>query len=260
MPRTTSSDGTEIGYRSTGNGGEPIVLVGGAADDHRMWGAVTPLLARRMTVHALDRRGRGESGDRPGSTAGDEIADVLAVAGAAGDGAWLAGHSSGALLALRAAARSGAVRGVIAYEPPPPPPGGAQVAARLAGLVAAGDRDGALAAFMTDCVGLPAQAVEARRGTPEWQAALGLAHTLPYDAAIAAEGAPEAAGLTVPVCLLLGGESPPPMAGNVRRMAARIPGATVRVLDGRRHDAVTAAPDLFAEHVLAATADLRRPA
>ncbi|HEY3683417.1 MAG TPA: alpha/beta hydrolase [Streptosporangiaceae bacterium] len=233
-----------------------MVLIGGATDDLRMWDSVTPMLAGHMALHALDRRGRGASGDRPGSAVADEIADVRAVVGAVGGGAWLVGHSSGALLALRAAAPSdfaaGSIRGVIAYEPPPPPPRGKHVADRVAALAAAGDRDGALAAFMTDCAGLPMPAVAQRRGTPEWQAALRLAHTLAYDAAIAAEGVPDAESLTTPICLLLGGASPAPMSGNVRQIAARLPSATVRVLDGQRHDAITSAPHLFAEHVLAA--------
>jgi pimeloyl-ACP methyl ester carboxylesterase len=261
MPTVTSPDDTKINYQSSGDG-PPMVLIGGATDDLRMWDGVTPVLADRAAVHAVDRRGRGGSGDRPGSAVADEIADVRTVIDAVGGGAWLVGHSSGALLALRAAARSdtapGSIRGVIAYEPPPPPPRGSAIADRVATLAAAGDRDGALAAFMTDCVGIPAPAVARRRGTSEWQAALGLAHTLAYDAALAAEGVPDAERLTMPVCLLLGGASPAPMSGNVHQIAARIPSATVRVLDGQRHDAITTAPHLFAEHVLAAMDTTRR--
>lgn len=249
MRTLTAPDGTTLAYDATG-AGAPTVLVGGATTDRTMWHAVVPLLAGTATVYAVDRRGRGDSGDRTGSTVDDEIGDVCAVVATAGPGTLLVGHSSGALLALRAAARCAGLRGVVAYEPPPPPPGG-PVADRLRALVDAGDPAAALALFMTGAVGLPADAVEVQRGTPGWAAALRLAHTTPYDAAIAEQGlpVPEGAAIDVPVTLLLGGASPRPMSDNVRRLAARLPTAGLRILDGQQHFAATAAPELLAGHL-----------
>jgi pimeloyl-ACP methyl ester carboxylesterase len=248
MRTLTSTDGTSIAYETIGSGA-PIVLVGGAISDRTLWRAVVPLLAGSATVYTMDRRGRGDSGDRTGSGVDDEINDVCAIVAEAGDGVLLVGHSSGALLALRAAARCTGLRGVVAYEPPPPPPGG-PVAAELRALVNAGDADAALTLFMTAAVGLPLDVVQARRGSPEWTELLAFARSTPYDAAIVEEGLPPATRIGVPVRMLLGGASPQPMADNTRLVLAQLSAGEVAILDGQQHFAITAAPETFASHVL----------
>lgn len=227
------------------------MLVGGASTDHTVWDRLVPLLADRHTGYALDRRGRGASGDRPGSTVDDEIADVVAATAATGGDAILVGHSSGALLALRAAARRpDLVRVVVGYEPPALPPGATPASARLRKLIDAGDRDGAQWLFRTATVGLPPAAVRALRATPQWQHDLALAHTLPYDAAIVEEGLPETT-LPVPATLLLGTGSAAPMADGVHRYAAAL-SADVRMLDGQQHFAMITAPALLAAAITGA--------
>ena len=57
-----STDGTAIAVTTVGSG-PPLVLVHGAAADHTTFRVVVPLLAPRFTTHAIDRRGRGGSGD-----------------------------------------------------------------------------------------------------------------------------------------------------------------------------------------------------
>jgi pimeloyl-ACP methyl ester carboxylesterase len=42
--------------------GPSLLLVHGVMSDHRRW-RIIPLLEPSFTMHALDRRGRGESGD-----------------------------------------------------------------------------------------------------------------------------------------------------------------------------------------------------
>ncbi|HWG90487.1 MAG TPA: alpha/beta fold hydrolase, partial [Candidatus Thermoplasmatota archaeon] len=63
MPFATSPDGTRIAYETTGSGPH-LLLVHGSAADRSDWTLVTPRL-EGFTVHALDRRGRGASGDGP---------------------------------------------------------------------------------------------------------------------------------------------------------------------------------------------------
>jgi pimeloyl-ACP methyl ester carboxylesterase len=58
----------------------------------------------RATVYNYDRRGRGESGDTPPYAIEREIEDLDAVIAGAGGSASVFGHSSGAALALHAAA------------------------------------------------------------------------------------------------------------------------------------------------------------
>jgi pimeloyl-ACP methyl ester carboxylesterase len=53
-----SRDGTEIVYWTSGDG-PPLVLVHGAPADHARWRPLLPFLEQHVTVHAIDRRGRG---------------------------------------------------------------------------------------------------------------------------------------------------------------------------------------------------------
>lgn len=246
---TRSADGTIIAYHRSGSGAG-IVMISGAIRDHSLWDPVTPFLMKCAAILAMDRRGRGASGDRPGSTVGDEIDDVRAVLAEAGPGALLVGHSSGALLALRAAAGIEGLRGVMAYEPPPPPR--VSRTTDFARLVTEGDREEALRVFLTDLAGIPASVIADQRATPHWQRGITLAHTLVHDAALIEQGLPgaEAQHVVAPVVLLLGGKSPPSMAANVRAIAGQIPHAQIRTLQGQQHFAMTDDPELFAHQVL----------
>ena len=78
LSHALSRDGTEIGYFTSGVG-PPLVLVHGGLGDHTRWGALRPHLEPHVTVHAMDRRGRGASGDHPGYSIEREYEDVAAV-------------------------------------------------------------------------------------------------------------------------------------------------------------------------------------
>jgi alpha-beta hydrolase superfamily lysophospholipase len=64
MTRVVSRDGTQIAYWTSGEG-PPLVLVHGTTADHTRWRPLLPYLEPHATVHAIDRRGRGASGDGP---------------------------------------------------------------------------------------------------------------------------------------------------------------------------------------------------
>jgi pimeloyl-ACP methyl ester carboxylesterase len=78
LTRVGSRDDTQIGFYSTGNG-PPLLLVHGGVGDHNRWGALLPYLEPHFTVHAMDRRGRGASGDHPDWSIEREYEDVAAV-------------------------------------------------------------------------------------------------------------------------------------------------------------------------------------
>ena len=113
---------------------------------------------------SYDRRGRGASGDgHPESAdAAREVEDIAALIDAAGGRAVLFGTSSGAALALEAAARLGdRVSGLVAYEPPficddSRPPLAPDLPARIAASVADGDRSAAVKAFFVEAIGAAA--------------------------------------------------------------------------------------------------------
>ena len=122
--RVVAPDGTPIAVFSAG-AGRPLVLVHGTTADHRTWRVVGPDLATRWRLHAIDRRGRGDSGDEdPGHYAIErEFDDLAAVAEAlaaeAGGPVDVVGHSLGGRIALGASLRTAAIRRIVAYEGAP---------------------------------------------------------------------------------------------------------------------------------------------
>jgi pimeloyl-ACP methyl ester carboxylesterase len=62
MEKIISPDGTSIAYCRTGVG-PPLVLVHGTTASHTRWDPILATLEAQFTVYAVDRRGRGESGD-----------------------------------------------------------------------------------------------------------------------------------------------------------------------------------------------------
>ena len=62
----TSRGGTPIAYKRGGEG-PPLVLLHGTTADHSTGEHVLPELQQHFTIYAMERRGRGESGDGGGS-------------------------------------------------------------------------------------------------------------------------------------------------------------------------------------------------
>jgi pimeloyl-ACP methyl ester carboxylesterase len=152
------------------------------------------------------------------------------------------GHSSGAAIALRAAAAGLPAAGVVAYEAPfgndETPAPAVDLAERIGGLVAAGRNREAVTVWMTDVVRLPDQALASLDSAP-WVTALEpLARTLPYEMAVTAGGVPagELGTIAAPVLILGGGDSPAWFRRSVAEQAAAIPGAQLRMLDGFGHN------------------------
>ncbi|MDP8932279.1 MAG: alpha/beta hydrolase [Actinomycetota bacterium] len=117
MHRAISADGTEIAGRVEGQG-PPLVLVHGPVHDGDIaWEALLPLLTDRFTCFLPSLRGRGSSGDNPDHSPPRFQEDVKAFVDSIGELVCLTGWSDGGSLALGAAAHSGAVAAVAAYEP-----------------------------------------------------------------------------------------------------------------------------------------------
>ena len=111
-----SADGTAIGFVTVGSG-PAVIVVHGALTTGDEWHQVAVAMADHHTVHVMDRRGRGRSGDGADYRFDREIEDIGAVVEAAGVGAHLVGHSSGAIYALEAARRF-PIGQLVLYEPP----------------------------------------------------------------------------------------------------------------------------------------------
>lgn len=242
MDSASSADGTMIAYERSGDG-PPIILVGGAFNDRSTTRALASALTSDFTAYSYDRRGRGDSGDSGPYAVQREIEDIAALIRAAGGSAYLYGLSSGAILAGYATADGLPVTGLALFEPPfqVGPHGGAkpELAERLTELVSAGRRGDAVELFLTEAVGVPAEAVTGMRGAPEWSWMEGLAHTLAYDTTVTGDGALPVARLgtiTVPTVVVDSTGSPEWLREAAAATARAIPGATHRSLEGGFHE------------------------
>lgn len=256
---TTAPDGVEIAWWATGRG-RPLVLVHGTTADHTRWAPVTERLGVDALVCAVDRRGRGASGDAEDYDIEREYDDVAAVvdalAGQSGAPVDLFGHSYGALCSLEATLRGPNVRKLVLYEPPVLFDDGAappDVVERMEALLAAGERDELLATFFRDVVRMPEHELDRARRLPAWQGRVAAAHTLLREerASAAYQFDPDRfTALAVPTLMLLGSDSPPFLQSSTEAVAAALPDARVEVLAGQQHVAIDTAPDLVSTLVL----------
>jgi pimeloyl-ACP methyl ester carboxylesterase len=247
MQKAISKDGTPIAFDKTGHG-PVIIMVNGALGDRSAAVSLTPLLSPHFTVLAYDRRGRGDSGDTPPYAVQREVEDIEALIQAAGGSAFVYGHSSGAVLALEAAARISTITKLALYEPPfilddsraPVPK---TYVAHLNKLIAARQRGAAVEFFMTDAVGVPAEIVAQMRQSPMWPGMEKMAHTLAYDGLIMGNnmaGHPLQAehwtSLTIPVLVMAGGASEPWAHHATQSLANVLPNAQHRTLADQTHN------------------------
>ena len=240
-----SADGTSIAFETTGRG-PPLILVGGAFCDRTAPTSGTPLaalLAHRFTVWSYDRRGRGDSEDTAPYAVEREVQDLAALITAAGGSALVFGNSSGALLALDAAARGLTIPKLVMYEPPvildtDRARAFEALAEQLDEAAAGNRRSEAVELYFTQVMQVPAPAVEQMKKTPLWTGLQQLAHTLSYDLRITARGAArleQAAAVRSATLAMAGGASPPWMREAIQSLARAISGSQYRTLEGQTH-------------------------
>jgi pimeloyl-ACP methyl ester carboxylesterase len=255
-----SRDGTRIAYWTTGTG-PPLVLVHGGPADHTRWAPLLPHLQPHATVHAMDRRGRGASGDGPEYHISREFEDVAAVIDAVGSQCDsrvdVYGHSFGAACALGAATLTSNVRRLAVYEPPVGPtrdvypPG---LLERLDALLADGRGEELVETVFRSELDMSDEEFETFRSQPSWPSRVGAAHTIPRETRAELAGAFDigrAPGITVPTLLLTGEQSVDFLKADIDHLAASLPDARVVTLEGQEHVADVLAPDMFSRHLLA---------
>jgi pimeloyl-ACP methyl ester carboxylesterase len=242
MEQVTSADGTSIAFDRLGSG-PPVILVCGGSVDRTSLAGLADLLAADFTVLNFDRRGRGESGDTSPYDEDREIEDIDAVADAARGSTFLFGSSSGAALAMDAAARLDSITKVAMWEPPflpegaPRPP--ADTEQTFHDLVAAGHREEAAEFFMRDVVRMPPQFVDGAKQSPFWAPTVALAHTLEYDARIMGDYSiptDRAAAVKVPALVLAGGADFPWMPETAQTIADAMVDGRMQRLEGQGHN------------------------
>ena len=277
MSTVRSSDGTSIAYERSGDG-PALILVDGALCQRGMGPSrpLAKLLAPNFTVYAYDRRGRGESGDTRPYSVEREVEDIAALVDEAGGSAFVYGISSGAALALDAAARVPGIQRLATYEPPfvVDPDGNVvadDYADRLEHHLAVDARGKAVEQFLRH-VGMPTLMVKAMRLMPVWKKLKAVAHTLPYDFAIMGDTQYGRAlprerwtQVKVPVLAMAGGKSPEWMRNGSEQLVEVLADARHRVLDGQTHmlKAKVVAPvlvDFFSTKTVGGTVGAREAA
>lgn len=247
MASVTSRDGTQIGYETVGDG-PLLICVAGATQYRAIDQEGTPRLARLLspdfTVLIYDRRGRGESSDTRPYAVAREVEDIAALTAAHGGRASLFGMSSGAVLAVEAAAAlEGAIEGLVLYEPPVDPARSAQDYQRdhaaMAALAEQGRAEQMLVEFLEDV--MPPEALEGFRQSPAWPAYAAVGLTIAHDYRVLADArqgdAPPArwSAITVPALVVDGDQSFDFMKAGADWVASGLPRAQRRTLAGQDH-------------------------
>src|SRR5262249_50702221 len=156
---------------------------------------------------------------------------LAALIDEAGAPAFFCGFSSGAVLALEAAAAGLPITRLALFEPPfvvddSRPPGPADYVQRLAASGAAGPPGRAGAPVMTGAVGMPSEAIAGMRQSPFWPALEGVAHTIAYDGRIMGSTmsgqslpADRWAAVSVPILVMYGRGTEPWLIAAARALA-----------------------------------------
>ena len=262
MEYVTSEDGTSIAFDFLGEG-DPLIVVAGALADRSTMRPLAEALAERFTVINFDRRRRGDTGDESEGhprTPDREIEDIAALIEAAGGGASVYGHSSGASLAFHAAASGLNVTKLVLHEAPFAPDVTSRewvdprdYARELESLLAEGKEVEATEAFMR-AVGMPEEILAGMKGTAEWDHYTALGASLAGDSAAMSDASGgklphELVGrITMPTMVLIGDRTFDFMIEVGRGLAAELPDGHFRLVEGADHEA---GPDLIGPPVRA---------
>lgn len=257
METIQSKDGTLIAYEKSGQG-PALVLVHGTAADHTRWESVLGPLQEKYTVYAVDRRGRGSSGDNLPYEVEREFEDIATLVDSIPGPVNLLGHSFGAIVSLEAARLTNNLEKLTLYEPPITI---SEESFYPAGIVEtinlqldAGDNAGVVEAFLREVPRVPPQELELLKSSPSWQSRVNAAHTIPREMQVSEAGyrfdEDDFTDLNIPTLLLLGGESPSFFREAVYMLEEDLPNARVVILPGQQHVAMNSAPALFLKEVM----------
>ena len=243
----TSADGTRIAFDQHGRiNAAPLVIVSGMFCDRETTRDLAEQLSSDFNVINYDRRGRGESGHTPPYQVKREIEDLAALIAQAGGQAAIYGHSSGAGLALEAAAHGLSISRLVLHEPPygPDDAESREAARDLAEAVreAVDEGRGADAVrLFFEASGMPQEMAAEFASDPK---RIGLAATMTNDFAVMGDfsrGGVVPADLVrrigIPTLVLAGGDSPDFFRDSAMRVVELLSSGELAVLDGADHGA-----------------------
>lgn len=242
--------GEPVAYWTAGTSGPMVVLVHGVNDQAGTWAPIAPLLARKNRVVAIDLPGHGESGPKRGELPMRNMIDALAAVidrNSPDQPVVLAGNSMGGWVSMLYAAENPARVQRLVLENAsgmawdlshvPMTPDDRDEARRLLRMVHGPDAplpDSLLDAMIRIAPGLPQARVLQQAGLERWV----------VDAQLHK--------LTMPVTLIWGRQDGLLPLKYAETLQARIPGATLALIDHAAHIPHRQAPAEFLRLLLAA--------
>lgn len=232
------------------------MLVHGTGIDHTYWDPVTPKLEQLFTVYNVDRRGRGQSGDRQPYAIQREFEDIAALIDCIQKEVFLIGHSYGALCSLEAALLTTNISKIVLNEPPmytnvkvtyP-----ADAPDRFFAYLREEEAEKALL-MLYKIGGMSTAELNLLRSLPSWQARILAAPTIPREVISVREYSfdpPRFRNLKTPILFLLGGESTPVYKAATETLNSSLRNSRLLILPGQRHDAVVTTPELFLREII----------
>ena len=255
METIFSRDNTPIAYKITGSG-TPLVMVHGTNGSYAHWNLALPQLSQHFSVYAMERRGRGASGDAPDYDIQREFEDVAALANAVDGPVDVFGHSFGAGCVLGAAQYIPNLRRMILYEPPmlqeQQSPQRAELLEQMEQMLKNGEREQVVISLLRDMLNIPQAMLERIRSMPNWSAQVATAHTITRELRQSHCYAPDLTALeniSAPTLFLLGSDSPAFFRQTTETLCAHLPNSQVALLPGQQHSAMLTTPEMFASEI-----------
>jgi pimeloyl-ACP methyl ester carboxylesterase len=218
---------------------------------------ILPELEKHFTVYAVDRRGRGKSGDAEPYTIDREYEDVVAVVNSISGPVDLLGHSYGAICSLEASLKTSNLRKLILYEPPIhtyiKKSYTTDTLDRMNSCLHDGQHEKALLMFLKEIVGIPQNEINMLRSLPNWSSRIATAHTIPREEESVRSyifKPQRFSHMDTPTLLLLGSDSPPLFKAAIDTLKESILNSRVVMLPGQQHAAMDTASELFLSEVI----------
>jgi len=215
-----------------------------------------PLLASKFTTCAMDRRGRGASGDSAEYSLAKEAEDIAAVVNSRPGPVLVFGHSYGGVAALEATFLTDRISKLMLYEPPLHEPVGNNLAlaSRIEELIKKGELEQAFIAFQTEIVKQSPEEIARMKARPTW---VGLVATITVHPrqmrALSAYqfDASRMQSVEMPTLLLIGAETPSPSAKqSIAALRESLPNPTLAILDRQEHNAMDGGRELLANAII----------
>lgn len=255
MKYHVSKDGTRIAYDRRG-AGPPLLLIHGTGIDHTYWDPIASTLEQYFTVYAVDRRGRGQSGDTEPYAIQREFEDVSSFIDDIPEEVFLLGHSYGALCSLEAALLTKNISKLVLNEPPMYTTADitypAEARERYLASIRAGDPEKALLTLY-EVGGTSPEELGLLRSLSNWPARIAAVPTMMREIESVRNyifHPSRFENMKTPTLLLVGGQTAPVYRAAIETLHASLPNSCLVIMSGLDHDAVITAPERYVNEVL----------